>query len=142
MLHQTCQLRDQLIQPVYFFSEKFCMMFFCFFCSSWSLASDKSTWFKTFMSESIVRFKWPDNQCRNLNWKIRSVRERKCSGNIKLAIWLSIQNLYSHFTKVTRKCECFGHIVEPCFVYSLFCDIFHFHCKNNFSSQMYIVHFA
>jgi len=31
----------------------------------------------------------------------------------KLAIWLSIQNFYSHFTQVTRKCECFGHIVEP-----------------------------
>jgi hypothetical protein len=29
-----------------------------------------------------VPFKIPDNQCRNLNWKIRSVRERKCSGNI------------------------------------------------------------
>ena len=31
----------------------------------------------------------------------------------QLAIWLSIQNFYSHFTKVTRKCECFGRIVEP-----------------------------
>jgi hypothetical protein len=31
----------------------------------------------------------------------------------QLTIWLSIQNFYSHFTKVTRKCECFGHIVEP-----------------------------
>jgi len=27
------------------------------------------------MSESIVCFKRPDNQRRNLNWKIRSVRE-------------------------------------------------------------------
>ena len=32
----------------------------------------------------------------------------------ELAVWLSIQNLYSHFTKVTRKCECFGRIVKPC----------------------------
>jgi hypothetical protein len=32
----------------------------------------------------------------------------------KLAVWLSIQNFHSHFTKVARKCECFGRIVEPC----------------------------
>ena len=32
----------------------------------------------------------------------------------QLAGWLSIRNFYSHFTKVTRKCECFGCIVEPC----------------------------
>jgi len=31
----------------------------------------------------------------------------------QLAVWLSIQNFYSHFTKVTRKCMCFGRIVEP-----------------------------
>ena len=31
----------------------------------------------------------------------------------QLAVWRSIQNFYSHFTKVTRKCECFSHIVEP-----------------------------
>jgi len=31
----------------------------------------------------------------------------------QLAMWRSIQNIYSHFTKVTRKCECFSHIVEP-----------------------------
>jgi len=42
-----------------------------FFCSLWSLASVKSMWFKTFMSESIVRVKRPDNQRRNLNWKIQ-----------------------------------------------------------------------
>jgi len=30
----------------------------------------------------------------------------------QLAVWLSIQNFYSHFTKVTRKCESFGRIVE------------------------------
>jgi hypothetical protein len=46
------------------------------------LTSVKSMWFKSFMSESIVRIKIPNNQCQNLNWKIRSVRERKCSGNI------------------------------------------------------------
>ena len=32
----------------------------------------------------------------------------------QLAIWLSMRNFYSRFTKVTRKCECFGRIVEPC----------------------------
>ena len=32
----------------------------------------------------------------------------------QLTIWLSIQNFYSHFAKVTRKCECFGRNVEPC----------------------------
>ena len=34
----------------------------------------------------------------------------------QLAVWLSMQNLYSHFAKVTRKCECFGRIVEPWFI--------------------------
>jgi len=34
------------------------------------------------MSESIVQFKRTDNQSQNLNWKIRSVRERKFSGYI------------------------------------------------------------
>ena len=32
----------------------------------------------------------------------------------QLAVLLSIHNFYLHFTKVTRKCECFDHIVEPC----------------------------
>ena len=32
----------------------------------------------------------------------------------QLAVWRSIQNFYLHFTKVTCKCECFSHIVEPC----------------------------
>jgi len=32
----------------------------------------------------------------------------------QLAVWRSIQNFYSHFTKVTRKCEYFSRIVEPC----------------------------
>ena len=32
----------------------------------------------------------------------------------QLAVWLSIQNFYSYFTKVTHKCECLGRIVEPC----------------------------
>ena len=31
----------------------------------------------------------------------------------QLALWLSIQNFYSHFAKVTRKCKCFGRNVEP-----------------------------
>jgi hypothetical protein len=38
-------------------------------------------WFKTFMSDSIVWFKRPDNKSRNINWKILLVRERKWSGN-------------------------------------------------------------
>jgi hypothetical protein len=54
-----CINRPALIQPV--FSEKFCMKVFDF-CLSWSLASIKSTRFKTFISESIVRFKRPENQ--------------------------------------------------------------------------------
>jgi hypothetical protein len=48
------------------------------FCNRQTL---KSTWFNTFMSGSIARFKRSDNQSRNLNWKIISVREWKCSGN-------------------------------------------------------------
>jgi hypothetical protein len=63
----------------FIFSEEFCKKVL-FFCSSWSLASVKGMWFKTFMSESIVRFKRPDNQIRKLNWKIWSVRKWKFSG--------------------------------------------------------------
>jgi hypothetical protein len=51
-----------------------------------SLASVKSTWF---MSESIVRFKRPENLSWNLNWKKISVREWKCSGNINFGFILS-----------------------------------------------------
>jgi hypothetical protein len=61
-------------------SEKFCMKVFDF-CLSWTLASVKSTWFKTFMSESIVRFKRPENQSWILKWKIGSVIKWKCSEN-------------------------------------------------------------
>jgi hypothetical protein len=54
-----------------------------------TLASVKRTWFKTFMSESIARFKRWDNQSRNLNWKIISVKQWKCSRNSWLFIcWL------------------------------------------------------
>ena len=38
---------------------------------------------------------------------------KKMIRKFQLAAWLSIYNFYSHFTKVTRKCKCFGHIVEP-----------------------------
>jgi hypothetical protein len=37
----------------------------------------------------------------------------------QLAVWLSIQNFYSHFTTVTRRCECFGRIVEPWYMIQL-----------------------
>jgi hypothetical protein len=48
---------------------------------SWSLASVDNMWFWMLMSESTVQFKRPDNQCRNLDWKIRSKKERKFFGN-------------------------------------------------------------
>ena len=54
---------------------------------------------KTFMSESILHFKIPDNQCRNLNWKIRSMRERKCSGNINSPSGYQ----YTIFTRILQK---------------------------------------
>ena len=44
----------------FIFSEKLCMKVLFFTWASWSLASVKSTWIKTFMSESIVSFKIPD----------------------------------------------------------------------------------
>jgi hypothetical protein len=94
----TGQLYDKLIQPVFDF------------CLSWSIAS---TWFKTFMSESIVRFKRPENQCRILKWKIRSVMEWKCSKNINSPSGDQYR-IFTHFTKITCKCECFSRIVEPC----------------------------
>ena len=38
-----------------------------------------------------------------LNWKYQ------------ITVWLSKRKFYSHFTKVTCKCECFDCIVEPCY---------------------------
>ena len=67
------------------------------------------------MSESITWFKRPENQSRNLNRKNRNIGEgMRMFRKYQLDIWLSIRNFYTHFTKVTRKCECFGRIVEPC----------------------------
>ena len=37
----------------------------------------------------------------------------------QLTVWISMQNFYSHFIKVTRKCECFGRNVEPCNDYKI-----------------------
>ena len=59
-------------------------------------------------------FKRPENQSQILKWKIRSVREWKCSENINSPSGVQYRIFYSHFTKVTRKCECFSRIVEPC----------------------------
>jgi hypothetical protein len=81
---------------------------FCFFAHRWLLTSVKSMWFKTLISESMVWFKRSENQCQNLNWKIRSVRERKCSGNINSPSGYQ-------YRIVTHKRECFGRIVEPFF---------------------------
>ena len=55
-----------------------CMKVFDF-CLSWSLASVKSMWFKTFMSECGLK-DWKISLL--LKWKIRSVMEWKCSENI------------------------------------------------------------
>jgi hypothetical protein len=95
------------------FLAKNCVWRVCF-CSSWSLTSVKSMWFKTFIGESIVRFKILDNQCWNLNWKIRSVRDWKCSGNIYSPSGYQYRICTRIFTKVTRKCECFCPNIEPC----------------------------
>ena len=73
------------------FSEKL-GMHFLFFCSLWSLASGKSVWFRTFMSDSIVQFKIPDIS-RNLNWKIVLVRERKWFGNFYSRLAINTQFL-------------------------------------------------
>jgi hypothetical protein len=63
------------------------------------LAKDKT--FSQNFSLKINRL----NQLMVREWIVRKYQ---------LAIWLSIRNFYSDFTKVTRKCECFGCIVEPC----------------------------
>jgi hypothetical protein len=65
-------------------------------------------WFKTFMSESIVWFKRPENQSRILKWKIRSVMEWKCFKNINSPSG----DQYRTFTRILQKC--FSRIVEPC----------------------------
>ena len=44
-------------------------------------------------------------------WKNTIGEGAKMFWKYQLAVWLSIQNLYSHFTIVNRKCECFGRIV-------------------------------
>ena len=67
----------------FIFSEISCMQV-SDFCLSWSFASVKCTWFKTFMFESIVQFKRPENENRILKWKLQSVIEWKCSKNINL----------------------------------------------------------
>jgi hypothetical protein len=82
------------------------------FCLSWSLASVKSMWFTTFMSESIVWFKRQENQS-DFKKKNTISDGMKMFRKYQLAVWWSIQNFYLHFTKVSRKCECFSHIVEP-----------------------------
>ena len=66
------------------------------------------------MFESYARFKRLENQSWNLNWKKNISEGTKMFREYQLAVWLSIQDFYSHFTEVTRKCECFGCIVEPC----------------------------
>ena len=65
------------------------------------------------MSESIVRFKRLENQGKNLNWKKNIGEEMKMFQKYQLAVWLSIRNFYSHFTKGTRKCECFCSHCRP-----------------------------
>ena len=80
----------------FIFSEKLCMKVFDF-CLSWSLASVKSMWFKTFMSETIVLFRRLENQSRILKWKIQSVMEWRCSENIN---WRSIQ-IYAFYQYLT-----------------------------------------
>ena len=82
----------------FIFSEKFCMQV-SFFAHRSHFASVKSMWFNFFMSESIVQFKRPDNQRRNLNWKIRSVREQKCTGNINSPSGYQ----YRIFTRILQK---------------------------------------
>jgi len=68
---RQCCIRQASLMISWFnkfiFSKKTCMKVLFFTWASWSLASVKSTWVKTFMTESIVCFKIPDNQCRNLN---------------------------------------------------------------------------
>ena len=71
---------------------------FCF-----SLASAKFTWFKFLCLSQLYTLK---DQIINVATKFFC--------KYQLTVWLSIQNFYSHFTKVTRKWECFGQIVEPC----------------------------
>ena len=64
------------------------------------------------MSELIARFKRSDNQSE-FKLKKNIGEGMKMFRKYQLADWLSIWNFYSHFIKVTRKCECFGRIVEP-----------------------------
>jgi hypothetical protein len=49
-----------------------------------------------------------------LEFKLKNTigEETKMFWKYQLAVWLSMQNFYSHFTEVTRNCECFGRIVE------------------------------
>jgi hypothetical protein len=55
-------------------------------------------------------------------WKSKFSWGMKMFWKYELAVWWSIQNIYSHFTKVTRKCKCFSRIVEPCTELYLSCD--------------------
>ena len=89
ILHQQAGLMISSFSR-FIFSEIFCMQV-SDFCLPWSFASVKCTWFKTFMSESIVRFKWPENESRILKWK--------CSENINLPS----ADQYRIFTRILQK---------------------------------------
>ena len=82
LLHQQASFMISSFNR-FIFSEISCMQV-SDFCLSWSFASVKCTWFKTFMFESIVRLNRPENENRILKWKLQSVIEWKCSKNINL----------------------------------------------------------
>ena len=67
---------------------------------------------KRFMSESIVRFKRLKSEVKFKNMIGEVTKNFRI---YLLAVWRSIQNFYSNFTKVTCKCECFGRSVHPCY---------------------------
>jgi hypothetical protein len=84
---------------------------FCFFVNRGHLQVLQVRWLKVLCPESIAWFKRPEKSEFELK---KYIFERmKMFRKYQLAIWLSIQNFCSHFTKVTRKCKCFGRILEP-----------------------------
>jgi hypothetical protein len=88
------------------------MQVFDYCLISMSLASIKSMGFKTFVWVNCALLK-TGKSMSDFKMKNTIGDGMKMFRIYQLAVWRSIQNLYSHFTKVPHKYGCFSRIVEP-----------------------------
>ena len=88
------------------------MQVFDYCLISGSLASIKSMWFKTFVWVNCALLK-TGKSMSDFKMKNTIGDGMKMFRIYQLAVWRSIQNFYSHFTKVPHKYGCSSRIVEP-----------------------------